>query len=195
MIIGLTGKKGCGKSTAARLIAYHEHFSGLGFGLISFAEPLKNMAHLLLRDLGIDTSRDLDKAAVLPVINVSPRRLYQTLGTEWGRHLIHPDLWVFALAGRLKNLNWPHIVIDDVRFENEAGFIRAQGGLIIHIDRPCLADDDPHESETGIAFQSGDERLVNNHLDDFLHQFKCLVESKLPVRPEREAVEGRTQNL
>jgi hypothetical protein len=39
------------------------------------------------------------KETPLPVIGKSPREIMQTLGTEWGRRLVNPDLWV-CLAER-----------------------------------------------------------------------------------------------
>lgn len=54
------------------------------------------------------------------------------------------------------------IVIRDIRYENEADFIRSAGGQIWHIQRKDLQAVNPHSSEWGIAVQSGDAIIHNN---------------------------------
>jgi hypothetical protein len=40
-----------------------------------------------------------------------------TLGTEWGRDLVHADIWTRLWAARAEC--FPLVVADDVRFPNE----------------------------------------------------------------------------
>ena len=95
------------------------------------------------------------------------RYLAQTLGTEWGRELIHPDLWIMCLKYRLQKTYSP-IIIDDVRFENEAKFIREHGQLFyIHNNNVpeetiINKDEQQHISEAG--FFSRYERHRNTKL-------------------------------
>lgn len=132
-LIALTGPAGAGKSTAAAWLARHR-----GYARVSFAAPLKAM----LEAIGIDPAaldRGPAKAAPHPLLcGATPRRAMQTLGTEWGRHLIHPDLWVrLAEAPVCAALDHGgRVVIDDLRFPNEAAMIRRHGGTIIRIERP-----------------------------------------------------------
>jgi hypothetical protein len=178
LIIGLTGKKGCGKSTAAKSITPTQNFDVIVSE--SFARPLKAMVGSLLYEFEIDTISASDKDALLPDIGCNLRHLYQTLGTEWGRTFIDPDLWINSMVVRLRPF-YSHtsalIVIDDVRFENEADYIRRKGGVIVHIERTGLISNDDHASENGITFQDGDIKLVNSNLDDFTYQFQCLVDN------------------
>ena len=76
---------------------------------------------------------------------LTPRRLLQLLGTEAGRNIIHPNIWVNALFA-----DYPKIVdiddkgldvyeswiITDVRFPNEAQAIKDRGGVVIRVNRP-----------------------------------------------------------
>jgi len=185
MIIGLTGKKHSGKTTAAHSICGEKPYGNLLFCPVSFAFTLKFMITILLNELGYPGNETEDyhanKSKVIDSLGVDTRYLMQTLGSEWGRTLIHPDIWLKTSESMLSRIRVPNQVFDDVRFENEAEFIRQRGGLIIHIERPGLTSEDPHESENGIAFKPGDEKLVNDNLDDFLHQFRCLVENRLNV--------------
>lgn len=137
MIIGLTGLAGSGKTTAAhRLIDVH------GFTRHRMAGPLKTMLHCL----GLDerhTDGELKEAPCDLLGGQTPRRAMQTLGTEWGRGLIGPDLWVNAWRATMPT---GHVVVDDIRFVNEADAVRAAGGIVVRIDRPGLSAGG-HESE------------------------------------------------
>lgn len=153
-IIGFAGPAGCGKDTAgAVLITQH------GYTRVSFAAPLKRA----LEAMGFPTPETADeKEAVIPWLGKSWRVLAQTLGTEWGRESIHPDLWV-TLALRELKPNGKY-VFTDVRFENEARLIREFGGRVIHIKGRAhsMSDDTAiHASETGLGIMSGDFVLNN----------------------------------
>ena len=160
MIIGFTGRKQSGKSTAASALVQ------LGYEKRSFAEPLRSMTNELLLALGLSTAEIVachtSKEEVIHPIGVSMRHLLQTLGTDWGRALIDPDLWIKCEQERLEQVPVEaHLVYDDVRFENEAALIRAHGGLIVHIRRAGLPAADAHASEAGIEVKEGDLVLDN----------------------------------
>lgn len=155
-VIGLHGRARAGKDTVANFILSHR-----GGYLYSFADPIRAM----LVPLGIDLSDpywQARKEDVIPALGVSPRRLMQTLGTEWGRQTINPELWLILAKQRLLNFG-PGMVIADVRFENEASWVRSQGGRVIHIERPNNVAVEAHASEAGIEFkgEEGDIKIVN----------------------------------
>ena len=115
--IGLTGLPQAGKdSIAATLVRTR------GFARMSFAGPLKDA---LIVMLGLNRG-DLEDPAVkeqtVAWIGKSPRQLMQTLGTEWGRELVHPDIWIRRAERLLANYRRisASVVITDVRFPNEA---------------------------------------------------------------------------
>lgn len=163
-LIGLTGPAGCGKDTVGEILRDH------GFLVYSFAHPLRLMLEPMLNHLGITgfyNDREWKERAI-DAIGKSPRQLLQTLGTEWGRNLIHPDIWVtcmdrFTRATR----DLYDMVITDVRFENEAAWIRNQGGQIWHIYRDT-APVSAHSSENGIELHPSDYPLNNTGTLDAL---------------------------
>lgn len=137
-IIGLCGLAGSGKTRIAQALEERHHFIRL-----PFAGPIKEMA----RAFGLLSSElmgELKEEPCAALCGRTPRQFMQWLGTEFGREMIGPDVWVNAwrrgLARHLEDAlvdGAPlRIVSDDVRFANEAGTIRALGGKVIRLTRP-----------------------------------------------------------
>lgn len=153
MILALAGAAGSGKSTAA---AYLEERHG--FTRVRFAGPLKAMLRAFLAEAGTPASEiermiegDRKQAPAPELAGRTPRYAMQTLGTEYGRELIHPDLWTMAWAAGARaalDRGASGVVVEDCRFPNEVEAVRALGGTVVRIVRPdgalCL---DPHPSE------------------------------------------------
>lgn len=152
-----------GKSTAAA------YLSKQGYRTIPFASPLKAMLRTFLLQLGygpdaIDHYLTTGKEDVLPGIVCSPRHLLRTLGTEWGRSCVHPEVWLLcwrSTAQRYLQSGTP-VVVDDVRFPNEADLIRSLGGQLWRIDRPGTARDTDHASEGGLDHYVFDVYVTND---------------------------------
>ena len=88
------------------------------------------------------------------LVKPTPRLLLQLMGTECGRRIIHPNIWVNATfadykpySKAVKDLGvgngfefedeYPNWIITDVRFPNEVTSIQEKGGIVIRVDRPC----------------------------------------------------------
>lgn len=68
------------------------------------------------------------------LIVLTPRKLLQLVGTEAGRNIVHPNIWINATFSTYEESdNW---IITDVRFPNEALHIKKKGGIVIRLDRP-----------------------------------------------------------
>ena len=65
------------------------------------------------------------------------------------------------------------VIFKDIRFENEAAFLRSHHGKIWHITRPNLQKVNAHSSEHGIAQAPGDVTIVN---DGSMEDLKACVE-------------------
>jgi len=139
MIIGITGPKRSGKTTLGNALANR-------YGLMhtSFAEPIRAFVAQLL---GMSAHElDLFKASPVGWLDgVTPRSMMQTLGTEWGRAMVHPELWLRSLLRRIENHNGA--VISDVRFPNEAAAILERGGIVLRLSRPGFGYTGEHASE------------------------------------------------
>lgn len=155
-LIGLSGRARSGKDTVRDFI-----LACRGGYSYSFADPIYAMVHY---GLGLNLREEYwqkRKEEPIEVLGKSPRQILQTLGTEWGRQMVHPDLWLILAKAKLMELG-PGMVIADVRFNNEATWIRANGGVIVHIDRPDATKVNPHASEQGVTFEEGDI-VIHNH--------------------------------
>lgn len=88
----------------------------------------------------------------------SPRKILQVIGTEGFREF-SDSFWVDIAPKE-------DVVIADVRFENEATFIRDNGGFIIHVERPeegiATIKEAGHASEAGIKVDPLDYTVVND---------------------------------
>lgn len=155
-MIALTGPAGCGKDTVATRL-----YRGYNYERYSFAQPLKDALNVMLDLDPLDWSTHL-KEQKLDWLGVSPRQLAQTLGTEWGRDIIHPDIWLKIAGRRLERMNAKKVVIIDCRFENEAAWVRARGGQLWHIRGRRKDGVNPHVSESGVALADGDIEVDNS---------------------------------
>lgn len=146
ILIGLVGAAGVGKDTLADALVAEL----LDADKRAFATPLYAMANTLLGELGV-TPKWHDrgwKESPLPNLGFSPRRMLQTLGTEWGRQL-NNDLWLHAMsatwaAGRQQGVS---LIVPDVRFPNEAQWVTDNGGLLVRVLRPGVTAVEAHVSE------------------------------------------------
>ncbi|GAA4035548.1 hypothetical protein GCM10023063_20100 [Arthrobacter methylotrophus] len=78
------------------------------------------------------------------------RRHLQIYATEVCRDNFGQDIWVQLLARRVAEDRPRAVVITDVRFNEEAAWITANGGSIVEITRPGIAAVNGHISEAGI---------------------------------------------
>lgn len=160
MIIGLSGYAQVGKDTVAQILV--EEY---GYTRIAFADIIKKAAYVLDPIISLDGMRlqhavekyGWESAKQVPEV----RRLLQVLGSEVGRDLIDPGLWVeltmFAVRAEDK------IVISDVRFRNEAEEIKWKHGEIWRVSR--IEKDTPvnvHRSETDMDSWDFDQYVANN---------------------------------
>lgn len=172
-LVGLTGKARSGKDTVAEYLK-NSHY----FRTYAFADPLKEAASKMF-GIPLDHFYNSNlKEKPDPFWEISPREIAQKLGTEGGRRLFREDIWIKraerAWHEYIDQFNgisdmsfYPHLdhngfIITDIRFENEADFIRSNGGMMIHVLRDSIEKVREHESENGIEILDNDIVIENN---------------------------------
>lgn len=167
-LIGLVSHApGCGKTSIARLLTDEQDYIRQ-----PLAKPLKHAGYQVLLMVGVDPQAAHcylyeDKHLVIPELGVTGRHLLQTLGTDWGRRMINPSIWInsWRVAYRRDFLAREvpiNCVVDDVRFPDEADLIREFGGELWLVDRPGVAYDGRHASEGGLVGYPHFNRTIHN---------------------------------
>ncbi len=175
MIIGATGKAGSGKDELLNGMTTELELN-YTFRKYGFADPIKRGLEAMF-GWTPECWEDRDwKEREIPQLGrmISPRYLAQTLGTEWGRG-IHHDIWVklaqqaytefdnqFGLSDKI-------FLLPDVRFKNEAAWIRAFGGTLIEVVRGSPEiEESEHASEQGVPDKYITHSIVNDGTIDEL---------------------------
>jgi dephospho-CoA kinase len=178
MIIGLSGYAQVGKDTVAQILVENH-----GYTRLAFADIIKNACYILDPIINLEGMRlahavdkfGWDSVKELPEV----RRLLQAMGSEVGRELIDPQIWVELTMHNVSPKD--KIVISDVRFRNEAEEIKWKQGQIWRISR--IERDSPinlHRSETDMDSWDFDHYLANNGtLDDLRKEVKAIIKWKM----------------
>jgi len=132
-VIGISGKRGAGKDTLATALSKDGWFN------IKFATFLKKRVQ---EDFGLTdrhTDGNLKEVALPDWNNMTPRDIMTIMGTE-GYRRIDPDFFVKKAFEQMEEVNAKNAVlkfcISDLRFHNEAAFIREKQGHIVRVNRP-----------------------------------------------------------
>jgi len=121
---------------------------------------------------------------------LTPRKLFTLIGTDGGRNIVHPNMWINALFSTYKpegsdrngfiktgNITWqpmtlleigyfPKWIITDLRFPNELAAVKARHGITIRVNRyntvQTLEGHPQHESETALDDAEFDYTIDND---------------------------------
>jgi hypothetical protein len=155
ILIGITGRFGTGKSSLAALLA--EQLPGAQ--VVAFADALKVDSHRLLEP-ALDRPITPEEVERLKPTCLGP--IYQGYG-ELMRQWYADDYWVERLAEALP----ARAIVADVRYPNEADWLKHRGGLLIVVRGPNRRPDDTrspdHPSE---AFVEHCARRADVHLSN-----------------------------
>ena len=154
-LIGFAGKARSGKDTAGEYLV--DNYNFLRY---SFAQPLKDATKIMF---GLTDEQIKDKEKAAEPWGRSPRELYQKLGTDIARS-IDVNVWVKGADMFMKRNPSHSVVVTDVRFSNEAFWIRSQGGLVVflHSDTRGIFEGGGHSSENGLEGSDVDIVLQND---------------------------------
>lgn len=157
--IGITGVAGSGKDTVARIL--EERLGSWAKDgdydwtaeILHLADPLKeSVAALLGIPVSVLSDRDV-KESIDPLTGLSYRKIMQVFG-DVIRGNFGPDFFIKSLDVRASELKYAeYIIVPDVRYPNEADYIRSKGGVLLKVIRPSnpFAIEATHASEASIA--------------------------------------------
>jgi hypothetical protein len=139
-ILGLSGKSGTGKSTTARHLHYRAGANGTQLGIVSFAGALRQELIEAFGDPNVDWGEKPTP--------VWMRNLLIAWGTA--RRSMSPHYWRSLLASTIRASSYCAVIIDDVRYKNEADWIRDAGGHVVRLEcvpAPLRVSSDASETE------------------------------------------------
>jgi len=168
-LIAIAGGMGSGKDTFGKMLQTH---LGKDYEIVKFAYAVKQIAALIL-NVPVERFEDEDfkkcwlgeewENHTLPFEEpYTVRKLLQRIGTEAGRHMLHPNIWVNNVFNRFTNDS--HWIITDLRFPNEFETIKKRGGYTIKIVREIGYDNSQHLSERALDNHNFD--LVVHNIGD-----------------------------
>ena len=189
MIIGISGKAGSGKDTAAKMLEVlyanpdisYEDFANKRYKnfadiqIVHFADSLKETAQVLFRIGEWETNTQEGKKITINWIGKTVRELLQGIG-QGLRDAIDPNLWVKILFANTEG--WSNYIIADVRYPNEVYAIKKRNGVLIRIDRKGAGAGN-HSSETALdGYKEWDVHIENNgSIEDLFEAMKIFIKN------------------
>lgn len=218
-LIGIHGHAGAGKDTVASYIqSRHQNCY-----IESFAAPLKRVCAAAF-GLNVEEFYNREWKEEETFWGTTPRKIAQFVGTEMFRDVINDLItkgsnshWINLLEARLTGVSFPPegeghyepgdtVIIPDVRFQDEANWIWANGGIIISLLRDGCEGKvgiPGHASEAGIygVSNSSDKTYViqnNSTLGDLYETVNEMIRFynnqgylSLKLEPEYEPTTGK----
>ena len=189
MIIGISGKAGSGKDTAAKMlevlyanpdISYEDFANRIyknfaDIQIVHFADTLKETAQVLFRIGEWETNTQEGKKTTINWIGKTVRELLQGIG-QGLRDAIDPNLWVKILFANTED--WSNYIIADVRYPNEVYAIKKRNGVLIRIDRKGAGAGN-HSSETALDnYKEWDVHIENNgSIENLFETMKIFIKN------------------
>lgn len=152
MIVGISGKRGVGKTAASKYLE-----KKYGYVRVSFADDLRAFAKTFFPFTERDFNQDKEKK--YKQYDWSPRDFILHLSELLRYH--DSSYWLNRALSRCTDPTKVY-VFDDLRFKNEAESIKAQGGKLVRIERYEKLN--PYGKNLDIA----SEKDLDDHKFDFV---------------------------
>lgn len=170
IIIGLTGYAQSGKDTVANMLV-----DKYGFTRVAFADKIRDFLYRINPMVGGEPlqikvdSDGWEKAKQ----NSEVRRLLQVTGIA-ARELFGSQFWVNQTMRHFATAT--NVVVTDVRFKNEAEFLKINGAHIWRVQRLGVEAVNNHISEVEMNDYPADQTIINN---GSLEDLELLVKTRM----------------
>lgn len=169
-IIGITGVARVGKDTLFKCISSIN--PNLTLRRAAFADELKKECDsFLMENINISafTEKDEEKDIIRPFL--------VTYGTHVRRKL-DQNCWIKKLNEKINASEQSEcFVITDVRFVNEAKWIKNKGGMLVHLSRNGILPANDDESEQDPILKSMADLNIN--IPTFEHDYITNIENRI----------------
>jgi len=164
-LIGISGKIGSGKSTFAEYLSeiiWNDLW--IDSMVVSIGDAVKEECAAVfgfpVKYAYTQAGKDTFISVPAQGKHMTIRKILQWWGTDIMRTLVDEDYWIKVLDQRLGD---GVVIIDDIRFPNEADYIKSKGGYLIRLDTTYTETSEKlryHLSETVLDdYQGFDLRL------------------------------------
>lgn len=168
MIIGIAGKKGSGKSFAARCLCEELCTYPWEWDTNSFAQHMKVIVAGIIDPRCPSYVEDEDKNEMLPS-GITRRKAYQ-LAADFFR-AVNPDFTLQSASIE----DCEKSIFDDVRYPNEIDWIHSKGGKVFYLTGRGDYND-THESENAIGPDDCDHVIDNSgSIEDTVKKIQELL--------------------
>jgi len=181
-IIAISGKANTGKDHVSRLIQNSYKYYPFSFAL-----------HFKMELVGLG---DVTYEEVMDTKPTHVRDIIQQRGTEHGRLLYGEDIWVDTMHSWLtyfsKNWNIGNFIVSDIRFPNEAEYVKRMGGKVFRIkskDRLAItklnSNQLTHSSETALDSYEDSyfDGIIENNIDT--NNMQLIEQIEVLMKPTR----------
>jgi energy-coupling factor transporter ATP-binding protein EcfA2 len=161
-LIGLSGKRGSGKDTFARLLQQLQ--PERSWQIRSFGDAIKSVCAALAAEDVAPYYTQQGKAQVLPAFGRTRGEMLQQVGQAL--RMWEPQVWISAFVAQIERLNF--VIVPDVRFPEEADLIRRRGGIMLRLEGDPLRQrgdgtrDDNHPSEISLDHYQHFAGIIHN---------------------------------
>ncbi len=173
MIVGISGKRRTGKSLLASMLE-----ARYGYIQLSFAKVLKQEVREIF---GLTEDHTDGPLKEIPLWHggPSPRDVMIRYGQQIRK--IDPNHWINRLKEQILSTSQAQIqtyVISDVRFINEADWIKRYNGLLVRLDRDeYLTGENINDlSETGLDYYKGFDLAIPKEQNADVNDLKLVAE-------------------
>jgi hypothetical protein len=164
-IIGFSGKKQTGKTTGANILS--KELGDINCFTVGFADALKEEIIIAINAVNILRGHEPINRTTIEQFKQHFRFIMQGWGTDFRRMMYGDRYWIEQLNTELQKAEqtgYKYAIIPDVRFLNEANFIRSKHGILIRIERMVFQNSDTHQSENELDINYPWDYTIENNL-------------------------------